>query len=157
MFDWQLLRIAAPWPGGFRRQAVGVLSSSLACLAPCLCLLQDGGRGVSQHATIWYCWHLNNERCCDSNLFFYTTSLSCPQKYVMLYVTEKKKNYEQFFFRINLAALNKDIDSCYRIKYSITVNAEGWKRTCEVYHLLLVQRYMKHSSHISHFQTCWST
>lgn len=65
----------------------------------------------------------------------------------MLYVTEKKKS--NFFFRINLAAINKDIDSCYRIKYSITVNAEGWKRTCEVYHLLLVQRYMKHSSHKS--------
>lgn len=78
------------------RQAVGLLSISLVDLAACLCLT-GWGRGVSQHAAIWYPWHLNNERRCDSNLFLYATPLSCPLKYVMLHVTEKKKMSNPFF------------------------------------------------------------
>lgn len=79
------------------RQAVGLLSISLVDLAACLCLT-GWGKGVSQHAAIWYPWHLNNERRCDSNLFLYATPLSCPLKYVMLYITEEKD--EQSFFSV---------------------------------------------------------
>lgn len=90
VFDWQLLRIAAPGQEalGSRRWECWVAVWFVWLPAS---VLQDAwGRGVSQHAAIWYCWQLNNERHCDSILFLYKTP-ACPQRHVTLHVIEKKK------------------------------------------------------------------